>query len=79
LTKEWFSLNKKFKSGNYNVDELEKKSSMLIENLAELTLKGVTQIDNISMDMWKDRLWNLIENIGRLPELPDYNDLEDIF
>lgn len=80
LTKEWFNLNKTYKSGNYNVDELETKSSALIDRLADLTTAGITEIDKISIDMWKDRLWNLIENIGRLPALPEkYSDeLEEV-
>jgi hypothetical protein len=79
LTKEWFNMNKSYKSGNYNVDELEQKSSDLIDKLADLTMAGIKEIDGISIDMWKDRLWNLVENIGRLPELPDYFKEEELY
>jgi hypothetical protein len=75
LTKEWFNLNKTYKSGTYNVDELEEKASILIDKLADLTVMGIKEIDNVSIDLWKDRLWMLIENIGRLPELPKYYEL----
>jgi hypothetical protein len=77
LTKEWFNLNKTYKSGIYNVDELEEKASILIDKLADLTVIGIKEIDNVSIDLWKDRLWMLIENIGRLPELPKYYELSE--
>jgi hypothetical protein len=37
-------------------------------------MHGITEIEGKSLDAWKDRVWNLIENAGLLPE---YRDEED--
>jgi hypothetical protein len=37
-------------------------------------MAGVTEVEGLQIDKWKDRVWNLIENAGLLPE---YRDEED--
>lgn len=46
-------------------------STSLIDTLGELTMKGIVHIEGIHIDKWKDRVWNLIENAGLLPEYKD--------
>jgi sulfur transfer protein SufE len=36
-------------------------------------MRGITEVEGLHIDKWKDRVWNLIENAGLLPE---YNDEE---
>jgi hypothetical protein len=48
----------------------------LIADLADLTDAGVTEIDGVSIDLMKDRVWWTIEKLGLLPE---YKDEDEIF
>jgi hypothetical protein len=48
----------------------------LIAHLAQLTDNGFTEIEGVSIDLYKDRTWWLIEKLGLLPE---YRDDEDEF
>jgi hypothetical protein len=40
-------------------------------------MKGITEIDGVSIDIYKDRVWWVVEKIGLLPEYRG-EDLEDI-
>jgi len=48
----------------------------LIADLADLTDAGVTEIEGVSVDLYKDRVWWIVEKVGLLPE---YRDEEDDF
>jgi len=53
--------------------ELDQMIGEFIEKLGKLTEHYGYRciIDGIKMDLWKDRIWNLCENAGLLPPLPD--------
>lgn len=68
---QWLTIKTKFKSGNYDLNELDNLTCDLIAQLAVLTTNGHTEVDGISIDTYKNRVWNVIENIGLLPELND--------
>ena len=65
---KWLTIKTKYKSGEYDLNELDKLTSDLIAHLAQLTERGITEIDGVRIDLYKDRTWNVIEHIGLLPE-----------
>ena len=51
----------------------------LIAHLAQLTDSGVEEIEGVSLDLYKDRTWWLIEKLGLLPEYRDEDeDLDEL-
>tara|TARA_R110000737_G_scaffold135730_1_gene166739 strand:- start:25 stop:372 length:348 start_codon:yes stop_codon:yes gene_type:complete len=77
IEKKWVIVKAKSKEPNYNLQELDYLTSDLIAHLSQLTDKGITEIDGISIDMYKDRVWWVIEKIGLLPEYRDEDEDED--
>lgn len=76
---QWLVIKNKFKCGQDetpNIAELDHLTSDLIAQLAVLTINGHTHVDGISIDTYKNRVWNVIENIGLLPE---YRGEDDVF
>ena len=65
---KWLNIKTKYKSGEYDSNELDTLTSDLIGHLAQLTERGITEIDGVRIDLYKDRTWNVIEHIGLLPE-----------
>ena len=65
---KWLRIKKAFKSGEFDLNELDCMTSDLIGHLAQLTERGITEIDGVRIDLYKDRTWNVIEHIGLLPE-----------
>ena len=49
-----------------------------VDILGELTRQfgGYSVIEDVKMDLWKERIWSLIENAGLLPEIAWRDDLE---
>jgi hypothetical protein len=68
----------KYKS-NFEVGgELDKMCCEFIDLMGEITHKmgwGVI-IEDIKMDLWKERIWSLVENAGLLPEIAWRDDKE---
>jgi hypothetical protein len=54
----------------------------LIAHLAQLTDNGFTEIEGVSIDLYKDRTFWLIEKLGLLPEYrdedEDLNELDEV-
>ena len=65
---------KNFKIGG----ELDMLSTGFVDILGELTRQfgGYSVIEDVKMDLWKERIWSLIENAGLLPEIAWRDDLE---
>jgi hypothetical protein len=58
------------KNEKLSIEEIDQISSELITFLVILTENGITQInEKESVDRYKERVWNIIENVGLLPEL----------
>lgn len=76
---QWLVIKNKFKCGDDetpNIAELDYLTCDLIAQLAVLTINGHTHVDGVSIDTYKNRVWNVIENIGLLPE---YKGEDEIF
>jgi hypothetical protein len=77
IQSKWEIIKEKSKSKDYDLEELDYLTCDLITHLAKLTEKGITEVEGISVDLYKDRVWWVVENIGLLPEYRD-EDVEDI-
>jgi len=73
---KFLDLKNKFKAGELSIDEIDNTTTELIAELAVLTTNGINEINGISIDLYKDRTWWIIEKAGLLPE---YRDPEDGF
>lgn len=58
--------------------ELDKMCNEFTEMLGEITRRmgHYSVIEGIKMELWKERIWNLIENAGLLPEIAWKDDKE---
>jgi hypothetical protein len=70
----WREIKAKSKVDNPNIEELDTLTSTLIAQLAQLTELGVTEVDGVRVDTYKDRTWWTIEKLGLLPEYKDDED-----
>jgi hypothetical protein len=71
ITNQFLDLKQMFKSGIDNIEVFENLSGKLLVDLTELTeegVKGDELIEGVKLDLWKDRVWHLIERAGLLPE-----------
>ena len=76
ITNRFLVLKEMYKGDSpIDIDLFDTLSTSLINTLGELTTRGITEVEGLHIDKWKDRVWNLIENAGLLPE---YNDEETI-
>ncbi len=56
------------KRNELSIEEIDKVTRELLDYLSELTVRGIAQIDDETVDLYKERVWNLIERVGLLPE-----------
>lgn len=63
-----------YKSKNFDIEVFDALSMDLINLLGELTMVGTVEVEGLHIDKWKDRVWNLIENAGLLPEYKEEDD-----
>jgi len=68
---KYLDLKKRFKAGEMSIEEVDQITCELIADLAILTEKNVTEIGGTSIDLYKDRVWWIVENAGLLPEYRD--------
>ena len=80
FTNKFEALKQMYKSKDFNVELFDEMSTSMITLLGECTMRDMTEIEGISIEKWKDRVWNLIENAGLLPEYRGEDDyiLEEI-
>jgi hypothetical protein len=71
VMEKWLHLKELSKSDNPNIDEIDELSCDLITNLAEMSMRGITEVDGIAIDLMKDRVWWVIQKHGLLPEYKD--------
>jgi len=74
---KYLDLKKRFKAGEMSIEEVDQITCELIAELALLTERNVTEIDGTSIDLYKDRVWWIVENAGLLPEYRDEDDIVD--
>jgi len=76
---KFLDLKTKFKAGELTTDEIDNLTCELIMELALLTENGITEINGTSIDLFKDRVWWIVEKAGLLPEYRDEeDDLSDV-
>ncbi len=73
---DFLDLKNKFKANQLTTEQVDQITCKLIAELAVLTINGVTEINGVSIDLYKDRVWWIVEKAGLLPE---YRDPEDEF
>lgn len=56
------------KKNQFTIDEIDVITRELLDYLSELTVRGITEIGDETVDQYKERVWNLIERVGLLPE-----------
>jgi hypothetical protein len=65
--KEKYKLGRKFaKEGN--IAQADKMFDLCIVHLSKETLNGAQQIEGVSIDLWKTRVWTAVEKAGLLPD-----------
>jgi len=81
LTAEWLTIKSMYEANtngsnkygtNFPIDgELDQLSMAFIDKIGDLTNKFGFDcvIDGVKMDLWKERIWSLVENAGLLPEI----------
>ena len=88
LTPKWIVVKEMYEKGTNGSDkygknfkiggELDMLATEFVDIIGELTRQfGWTcVIEDVKMDLWKERIWSLIENAGLLPEIAWRDDLE---
>jgi len=89
LTNKWIEIKKMFEANtngskeygsNFELDgELDELTQHFLGYIAELTLsKGFdAEVEGVKLDLWKERIWSLIENAGLLPNIAWKDELEE--
>ena len=89
LTPKWLEVKEIYEKGTNGSDkygtnfeiggELDKLTRKFVDIIGEFTHQfgwGCI-IEEVKMDLWKERIWSLIENAGLLPEIAWKDDLAD--
>ena len=88
VTPMWLEIKKMYKEGTNGSDkygtnfpingELDKMCHEFIDLMGELTHEfgGYCVIEDVEMNLWKERIWSLVENAGLLPEIAWRDDKE---
>jgi hypothetical protein len=77
---DFLDLKTRFKAGEMTTEEVDHATCKLIAELAVLTVNGVTEINGVSVDLYKDRVFWIVEKAGLLPPYRDEDDdIEDDF
>lgn len=65
------TLKSNFKNNTLTTDEIDNLTCELILDLALLTESGITEINGTSIDLFKDRVFWIVEKAGLLPPYRD--------
>ena len=91
LTPKWLTIKQMFEAGtngsneygkNFPIDgELDELTQHFLGMLGTITLKQGFDavVEGVRMDLWKERIWAVIENAGLLQEIDWKEDLESVF
>jgi len=89
LTPKWLEIKAMYEANtngskeygeNFELDgELDTLTQHFVGMLGAITLKQGFDVvvEGISMNLWKERIWSLIENAGLLPNIAWKDELED--
>jgi len=90
LTPKWLEIKNIFESEsngsneygkNFPIDgKLDELTQHFLGMLGIITLKQGfdTVIEGVRMDLWKERIWAVVENAGLLPEIAWKEEMEDV-
>lgn len=65
--KNTFKQGKDFVKNN-QLNKADECFDRCIAQLAECTVQGIREVEGVSVDLWKSRVWTTIEKAGLLPE-----------
>ena len=71
---KFLDLKTKFKADELTTEQIDDLTCELLLELALLTENGITEINGTSIDLFKDRVWWIVEKAGLLPEYRDEDD-----
>lgn len=81
ITNKFLDIKEMFKTGITDMEVFEDLTGELLVDLAMLTENGHSGddiIEGIKLDLWKDRVWHLVERAGILPEYKDEDEDDTI-
>jgi len=88
LTPKWLKIKTMYEAGTNGSDkygenfEIEGELDMLCHDFIDIIGEFTHEfgwdcvIEGVKMDLWKERIWSLVENAGLLPEIAWKDDLE---
>ena len=79
IKSKFLIIKEMFDGGDYDIEKFDYLTRDLINILGGLTcigLKGDEIIEGIKLDLWKDRVWHLIERAELLPEYKEEDKAE---
>lgn len=71
---DFLDLKNKFKANQLTTEQVDQITCKLIAELAVLTVNGVTEINGVPIDLYKDRVFWIVEKAGLLPPYRDEDD-----
>ena len=71
---DFLDLKTKFKANQLTTEQVDQITCKLIAEMAVLTVNGVTEINGVSIDLYKDRVFWIVEKAGLLPPYRDEDD-----
>ena len=71
---DFLDLKNKFKANQLTTEQVDQITCKLIAEMAVLTVNGVTEINGVSIDLYKDRVFWIVEKVGLLPPYRDEDD-----
>ena len=89
ITPKWLKIKAMYEQGtngsnkygtNFEIGgELDELALELVDMLGEITQQQGWDcvVEGVKMDLWKERVWSLIENAGLLPEIAWKDELEE--
>jgi hypothetical protein len=71
IKNKWVLIKKMYEDKNSDKEKLNELTKEFTEMLGDITIRNGDNciVNKIPMDLWKERIWNLIENAGLLPAI----------
>jgi hypothetical protein len=78
---KWMDIKSLSKKKDIDIEELDDLTQELLAQLGILTEKGYDSVDGVHLDVYKNRCWGVVENLGLLPlinviEEEEYEDFD---
>lgn len=66
FTKSWLKAKKL--TEEKDIEKAVPLLEIMIIRLAQMSTEGIKNIEGVNIDLWKERAWLSLENLGVLPE-----------